>query len=105
MPPKPLDPVGGRPEKPHIALVLFVFFAALGGGHVAAVFGRLRLIEDRWIIATVEGDIGLDKELAGKQAAAVAEQDNQDITRILAGAPRRRPRLDQAGQAETSGAK
>ena len=98
-----LDPIPGRAEEAHLLFVLLVGGLALLGGEVAGVFGRPRLVEDGGVIAAVERDVGLDEEMVGEEAAAVAEEDLEDVVGLGALAPAGGARLEEGGQGEAGG--
>ena len=94
------DPVCGRSEKIHPFLMFFIFATALRGGEMTAVPGRLGLVKNGWIIAAVEGNVGFDEEMVGKQPAAIAEQELEDAAGIIASAQGNGPGLEDGGEAE-----
>ena len=100
MPAEALDPIARRPEEIHLFLMLLLGGIAFLGRHVAAVPGRLGLVEDGRVVAAVERNIRLHKEMVGKQPAAVSEQHLEHAAGPGPFAPALRPRLDDRGEAE-----
>ena len=98
--PKPFDPVAGRAQEVHLLLVFLLRRLALLGGQVTGVLGRAGLVEMDGVIAAVKGDVGLDKEVVGKQAASVPQQDFQHVVGLPAPAPIRHAFLQNGGQAK-----
>src|ERR1035437_9047788 len=75
MPPKALDPVSGRAQEAHLLFMLLRRRLSLLRGQVAGVFRRASLVKNGGIVSAMKRDIGLHKELVGKEAASVPEQN------------------------------
>ena len=69
-------------------------------GHVGGLEG-LAIVKDRRVKAAVEVGVGLDEEMVGEHAAAVAHQNAQHIGRLGAVAlPGLKPQVQPSGQAK-----
>ena len=100
MPAKALDPVSGRTQKVHLLLMLLFRGLPLLGGEMACVLGPVGLVKNGGVISAVKGNVGLHKELVGKQVSSVPEQHFQHIVRLTAFVPVGDPFLKHGSQAE-----
>ena len=96
-----LNPIPGRAEKGHgcfmglfrssvvcILLFMAVMIVPMVLHHVLAVFRGGCLIKNRRVVSAMKGDVCLDEEVVGKQAAGVPKQGLEHVLRIPLACPR-----------------
>src|ERR1035441_7596228 len=67
---------------------------------MARVFGPVSLVKNGGVISAMKGNVGLHKELVGKQLTTVPKQHFQHVVRLTALAPTGYAFLKRGGQAE-----
>ena len=71
-----------------ILLPVVIVFVSVIIHHVPAVLGGCGLIEYGRVVSAMKGDVCLDEEVVGKQAAGVPKQGLEHVLRIPLAGPR-----------------